>query len=201
MHVEIQGTAFLDEAKKIGAAADQLPFIMSLSLNRAVKATREYLVKQTWPQAIKQRNTAFIGRALRTKWSDKTHLAITIYDDLGRASLKEHAEGGIKKPKGTNLAIPNVRRGNVRLTAHGVPKGQRPRNIKGYKAQDKRGNQVIYEIRGRGKGKQIRRMYLLRKQVPIKKDVPFHEDFESEIRKNINEELPGAVIDAMRTAR
>jgi hypothetical protein len=201
MHIEIQGTAFLDEAKKIGAVADQLPFIMSLSLNRAAKDTREHLVRQTWPQAIKQRNTAFIGRALRTKWSDKTHLSIEIYDDLGRASLKAHAEGGVKVPKGSNLAIPNTRQGNIQLTAHGVSRGQRPSNIKGYKALDKKGNQVIYEVRGKGKGRQIRRMYLLKPKVTIKKDVPFHEDFESEMSKNIREELPIAVIDAMRTAR
>jgi hypothetical protein len=195
MHIEIKGTDFLKEAQAIGATADQLPFIMSLSLNRAVKSTRDYLVKTTWPQSVTVRNPNFISNALHIEWSDKYNLSVSIYDQLGRASLKAHAEGGIKVPKGRDIAIPNKR--NVRLGPHGVPSSEKPHNLrKGFRSADR-----IYQVVGRGKGRFLKPMYILRPKVNIKKDVPFHEDFREQITQNINDELPGAVIDAMRTAR
>jgi hypothetical protein len=196
MHIEIKGTDFLKEAQAIGATADQLPFVMSLALNRAIKTTRDYLIKTTWPQSIKARNPTFIRAALNIEWSDKYNLSVSIFDALKRASLKAHAEGGVKQPKGQNIAIPNIR--NVRLGPHGVPTSQRPANLRVAFIND---NRQILEVVGRGKARYLRPMYILRPKVNIKKDVPFHEDFADQMTENINQELPGAVIDAMRTAR
>jgi hypothetical protein len=167
---------------------------MSLSLNRAVKETRQYLVEQTWPRSVYVRNPGFIGAALRIEWSDKQHLSVAIYDQLGRAHLKEHAEGGVKRARGRNIAIPNRR--NVRLTAHGVAASDKPRAPGHLRIEDQ-----IYQVRGRGKARQLVPVFILRPKVTIKKDVPFHEDFEEQMRSNIERELPGAVIQAMRTRR
>src|SRR5579885_536205 len=124
--VEIDAADFIKAADQLGAAADQLPFIMSLALNRAALDTRQHLVQVTWPRSIVQRNPSFIRAALRTEFSTKRDLQVSIYDALGRANLKAHAEGGTKVPRGRALAVPSK---NVRLTAHGVAPGQRPRNL------------------------------------------------------------------------
>ena len=93
------------KARDIAAAIDQVPYALSLAMNQAAINARQVLVRNTWPMHVQQRNAAFIGRALRTKFASKHDLAIEIYDDLGRAGLRLHAKGGTKYPR-TRLAIP-----------------------------------------------------------------------------------------------
>ena len=99
---------------------------MSLTLNRAVKDTREYLAGHTWPTSIVQRNPNFIRAALHMNFSTKRNLSVEIVDQLERGSLKLHAEGGTKVPKGGLLAVPSR---NIKKTSHGAPKSQKPRAL------------------------------------------------------------------------
>ena len=181
-------------AKQLGAAADQIPFIMSLTLNRAVKDTREYLISDTWPNSIVQLNAGFIRAALHTEFSSKTNLSVAIYDQLDRASLKLHAEGGTKLPKGGQLAMPSR---NIKITTHGAPKSQKPRNLRDSFKKDNR----IYQVTGRGKSRRVKVMYFLKASVKIPKQVPFYKDFGDQMRANISKELPDAIIKAMSTRR
>lgn len=187
---------FQRAATNMGATADQMPFILSLALNRAIKATRTYLVEHTWPEHIVQRNPTFIRRALRTQFSNKNDLTVEIYDDLGRASLMAHAEGGKKMPKGKSLAVPSRA---VKRTSHGVARSQRPRNLPRSKTFVQ--NNRLYMTTGRGKGRRARLMYFLKPSVQIPKDVPFYQDFNAQVGANIMRELPGVVIQAMSTRK
>ena len=46
-------------AVRIGASADQIPYALSLALNRAADVTRNLLIRTTWPQHVQQRNGGF----------------------------------------------------------------------------------------------------------------------------------------------
>jgi hypothetical protein len=46
-------------AVRIGAAADQVPYALSLAMNRAADVTRNLLIQSTWPQHVQQRNNSF----------------------------------------------------------------------------------------------------------------------------------------------
>ena len=50
-----------------GALEDQVPFALSIALNKAADITRGLLIEQTWPQHVHVRNTSFIAAALTTK--------------------------------------------------------------------------------------------------------------------------------------
>ncbi len=192
--IQFDAAEFVEAADRLGAAADQMPFILSLALNRAVRDTRKYLTDVTWPVSITQRNPGFIKAALQTVWSNKQNLSVEIYDALGRASLKAHAEGGTKVPHSGSLAIPTS---HIHRTAHGVPSHQKPRALRN---SFRRGDKLYQQI-GRGRSRRLRVMYLLKPSVRIPADVPFYADFAREMRNGLNRHLPGAVEQAMRTRR
>jgi hypothetical protein len=192
--IDIDVTDFIKAAENLGVAGDQIPFAMSVALNQALKDTREYLTKVTWPSSITQRNPTFIRAALQTKFSDKYNLEGSIYDALDRGHLKEHAEGGTHAARGSNLAIPSR---NVKKTAHGVSSSQKPlRLTRSFKAKGR-----IYQQTGRGKSRRLKVMYLLKPSVPVPKDVPFYTDFNREVQSGLQKYLPHAMIKAMATRR
>jgi hypothetical protein len=189
------------QARALGTAYDQIPFTLSLALNAAAKKTKEFLVKNTWPQHVTQRNARFINAALQIDFSMKYNLRIEIFDSLNRGSLMLHGQGGTKLPKGSNLAIPissNVRRG-----ATGIPKGLRPRELDAkYK--------FVANLRGRGdavwlrigpKGRHLKMMYVLKPSASIAATVPFWQDFQESMRDELRAALPAAMARAMSTRR
>lgn len=188
----------LTEVEKIatglGAASDQLPFIMSLALNKAAFAARKELVSSTWPRSIVQRNKSFINAALRVRTSTKNDLSVEVFDYLGRAQLLRHAKGGTKLPKGRNLAIPSR---NIKLGPKGVPVSKRPRNLKNSFVR----NNKIFQVVGKGKTRRVKLVYFLRPSVRVPKDVPFYEDFQKTIRRELENNLPQAVVRAMSTRK
>src|SRR4051812_11825463 len=114
--LELDMSDFQRAAMNMGGAVDQVPFALSVALNEAAQATRRHLVAETWPRSVTVRNSNFMRVALRTEFSDKRNLTVSIYDSLGRAHLKAHSEGGMKLARG-HLAIPTSR---VRRGASGV---------------------------------------------------------------------------------
>ncbi|MES2694179.1 MAG: hypothetical protein V4773_11955 [Verrucomicrobiota bacterium] len=181
------------KARRIGASADQVPYALARSLNDAAEVTRSYLISSTWPSSVVVRNQSFLKAALTTKGAraTKENQSVEIYDRLNRASLDEHAEGGVKTPRGDNLAIGGR---NVRRGARGVVASQRPKVLK----NAFRKGDVIYQRVGKNK---LKLMYVLKPSAKIKKDVPFHEDFARVMKSEIVKALPKNVAIAMRTAR
>ncbi|SER58754.1 hypothetical protein SAMN05216548_12724 [Faunimonas pinastri] len=182
-------------ASLLDAAADQVPFALSQALNDAAEKTRDRLINETWPSHVTVRNKSFMKGALSTKGerATKRKLSVTIYDKLGRASLKKHAEGGVKQGKG-RLAIPSAK---VSRGASGVRKTQRPANL-----QNKvvKGN-AIYQRVGKGKRSKLKLMYGLARQARIKQDVPFESDFRRFMTEEVQRAFPGRIQAAMKTRR
>jgi hypothetical protein len=86
---------------------DQIPFAMSRVMNDAAFISRNSLVKETWPQHVKQKQPTFPGVVLHVNRSTKENLRVEINEsDVKRASLKEHAEGGVRTPASRRFAIP-----------------------------------------------------------------------------------------------
>jgi hypothetical protein len=187
-------------AEDLGAASDQTPFALSVAMNRAVQDTRRYLIERTWPSSVQVRNKGFIRAALRMEFATKGNLHVAIFDQIGRGHLKEHAEGGTVRAKRGKLAIPTK---NIRRTMHGVARNQKPRALQGA-FKTKRGDAIVQPIGGRkrrGRTRKLRVMYLLRRAVRIKQDVPFHRDFKQQMREGMMKHLPAAIERAMNTRR
>jgi len=181
-------------AMSLGAAADQVPYALALALNRSAEVTRNLLIRQTWPGAVHARNSSFIAASLTTRDSraSKSSLSVEIYDKLDRGNLQMQAKGGLRAPMaGSNLAIPAS---DIHRTASGVPKRLRPKNLK--TAFVKKG--LLFARDGRGR---LKLLYALKPQTRIPKRVPFYEDFEASMRRELLRTLPLAVEKAMRTRR
>lgn len=187
---------FQRKTLEMNAAIDQIPFALSLTLNRAIQNARKVLIQDTWPSHVTVRNRGFIQRALRMKFSTKSNLRAEIFDDLGRAHLQKHAKGGVKIPKGKNLAIPI--KGRVTLTSHGVMKSQRPR------AMAKRKKAFVTEkgiFLKTTKGAAPQLIYAFKSSAKIKPDVPFYEDFYQVVRNEMRTNFGPAMARAMKTRK
>jgi len=181
-------------ALSLGAAADQIPFATAVALNRAADVTRNFLIKQTWPQHIQQRNASFIGASLTTRGAraDKRSAAVEIYDRLNRGNLQMQALGGTRTPRGgANLAVPSSKIGR---TSRGVPARLRPKSL----PNAIRKGDVLYT---RDKKGRLRLMYVLKHQTPIPRRVPFYEDFALSMQRELRVALPVAIAKAMATRR
>lgn len=180
-------------AERIGGAADQLPYAISVALNDAVKVTRQYLIDTTWPKGVTVRDPNFMRAALRMEFATKKNLSVSIYDTLGRAHLAMHDKGGTKQAAG-RLAIPTSR---VNRSGRGVQASQRPRNLR--RAVVK-GN-FIFQAVGRGKASKLMLMYKLQPSARIKADVPFTRDFTSVMQTEVRRAFVPAMQRAMATRK
>ena len=181
-------------AKRVGAAADQVPYALSLALNRSAEVTRNFLIKMTWPQAIQQRNSSFIAASLTTKdaRATKQALSVEIYDKLDRGNLLMQATAGTRTPQsGSNLAVPSS---TITKTASGVPKRLRPRNM----PTALRKGDVLYAKDKKGK---LTLLYVLKPKTKIRKAVPFYEDYADSMRRELMRTIPMAVEKAMATRK
>jgi hypothetical protein len=195
IEVQFKMSEFERAAQGIGASIDQIPFAISVAMNRAAQLTRETLISETWPGHVTVRNRNFIRRALRTKFATKRDLSVAIYDDLGRAHLKEHADAGVKRARG-RLAIPQP---GIRRTSRGVAASDRPKQL--IAKTPKRALRITQKGIFVGVNGRLQLKYVFAGQAQIRKDVPFREDFARLMRQRTMEALPSAVERAMRTRR
>lgn len=187
---------FEAKAAEIGGALDQVPFALSLALNDAARAARQVLVQETWPKHVTQRNSAFIGRALRTVFATKHSLRVEIYDDLNRGHLALHATGGTKEAR-KRFAIPV--KGRIARTAHGVRSDQTPTAI--IANRSKRDVRITPRGIFVAEGGKLHLMYAFAAKVFQPKDVPFEEDFATAVVNEVRTSFPEAMKRAMATRR
>lgn len=193
--VSFNATAFAGKAKQLaGAAQDQVPYALSRAANAAALNTRQVLIQSTWPRRMTVRNPNFIGRALRIKFSTKDHLKVSIFDDLRRAHLDKHARGGVKKPRGTHLAIPV--KGRIPTTPNGVPAAFRPRAL--IDGVPSRALRITPKGIFVGFGGRIHLFYVFATSARIKKDVNFIEDFTYSMSQEMRRNLISAVAEAIQ---
>lgn len=209
--LSIDSSEVVGLAVSIGASIDQVPFAMSVALNKAAGDVREILIDETWPRHVRVRNRGFMRRALRRVFSSKTSLTVSIYDDLGRANLNKHALGGVVSAKGGKLAIPASTSGIVK-TDRGVVQWQRPAVLpRSFRKGDlifQNPNSMVQRgasgkpLKGTKRQRErIKLMYVLKSSVTMKADVPFYETFGSEMTVRVLENLPDAIARAMRSAK
>lgn len=197
LKIEFDFTDWERQAKSIEGAADQLPYAMSLALNRAADVTRQFLIKATWPQHVHQRNASFIAASLTTKDSraSKQSLAVEIYDKLDRGNLQMQAKGGQRAPRGgSNLAVPAS---SIPKSSRGVPGNLRPKNLQP-DLTFKKGD-VLFSKNKRTR--RLRLLYVLKHSTKIPKRVPFYEDFAASMQRELHRTMPMAMAKAMATRR
>lgn len=197
IELTIDTRAFEKRAKELDGQIDQVPYALALAMNRAVENTRNALVQDTWPKHVTQRNTGFIGRALRRgSKATKQNLQVEIYDSLGRAHLKLHDTGGDKTAKG-KFAIPVT--GSIKRTAKGVAKNKRPSVI--IASTPKRALRITQRGLFVGKGGRLQLMYAFKSNTEQPADVPFEKDFREVMTIELRTSFPAAITAAMKPRR
>ena len=186
----------LDVMASLKRVEKQIPFAQSRALNDTAFQIRQQIVQHTYPDSFTVRNSRFINAVLRVETANKTNLNARVYDKLGRDYLERQAKGGIKIPKGSNLAIPGVR--NVARTAGGaIRKADRPRSLINKKNVFKTDKAILQ----RQKGQPLKVLYILEPSAKIPKRFPFYEDASRVANTKFKTNYQSALRNAMRTAR
>src|SRR4029077_5117081 len=188
-------------ARNLKAAEDQIPFAMMRALDEATQIARRYLIQTTWPTKIVQRNASFIAAALITKdaRASKQSLSTEIYENprmQGRGHLLMQAKGGVRTPRGrAHMTIPSR---NISRGARGVPERLRPKTLGADLFPRKGKGDALYM---RDKKGRLRLMYFLKTATKIPKRVPFFEDYERVMSRELNRLLPIMIEKEMATRR
>jgi hypothetical protein len=194
--IEFDMSAFERRAKELRADIEQVPYALALAMNQAAKNTRQVLVKDTWPTHVTQRNSNFIGRALRTNFASKRNLQVEIFDSLGRAHLKLHDTGGDKSAKG-RFAIPVT--GQIKRTSKGVAKSKTPHAL--VLNTPKRALRITEKGIFVGKGGRLTLMYSFKRSTQQPADVPFDQEFRDAMTVELRTSFPAALSKAMASRR
>lgn len=194
LKVEFDYAELEQMAVRIGAAVDQIPYALSLAMNRSADVTRNLLIQNTWPQHVQQRNQSFIAASLTTRGAraTKQSMSVEIYDKLDRGNLQMQAKGGTRAPHGgSNLAVPVS---TVKRTTRGVPARLRPKNL----PTAVRKGDALY---GKDKKGRLTLLYILKPTTKIPKRVPFYEDYAASMERELRRTIPMAVAKAMATRK
>ena len=180
----------------------QIPFATSQALNDTAFAVRKEIVERTYPDSFTVRNRRFASAMFRVGKASKRNLVATVSDVLGRDYMVDQAKGGIKRPRGRNIAIPSR---EIKRTGTGkVPKAKQPRNLldgKGYRTTLRSGQPVIAEKTGRGSAKRQRVLYLLEPTARIPKRFPFYERGRKVAKDTFPRAFDRRFAQARRTAK
>ena len=179
----------------------QLPFATSKALNDTAFDVRKQIVDRTFPRDFKQRNKRFISAALRVSKSTKKKLIASVSDRLGREYLQRHTTGGIKRPRGRNIAVP----AGVRIRSQGgVTKANRPRQLlnkpKVFITKGRSGQKVIMRRRTK-KRTPAEVLYVLEPTARIRKTFRFYEDAQRVVAARFGLNFAKAWRKALATAR
>jgi len=181
---------------------NQIPFATANALTSTAFDVRKQIVDDTYPKSFTVRNKRFASAMFRVEPANKRNLTARVYDKLGRDYMTTQAEGGFKRPRGSNIAIPSRQ---IKRTASGkVPKGKQPRNVlggKAYKTTLRSGQEVIAEQTGRGAARKQRVLYLLEKIARIPKRFPFYEDANKTAGRMFDRNFAKSFAFAKRTAQ
>ena len=189
--------------KALQGFSKQMPFAMSQALNSTAFDVRKQIVERTYPQSFTVRNKRFASTMFRVEKATKRKLSSAVFDRLGKDYMVKQAEGGIKTPRGNNVAIPG--RVNTRTSTGKIPRAKTPRNLlsngKAYKTTLRGGQQAIVQPQGRGKTKRLKVMYVLEPQARIPQRFDFYEDANKVSRRNFDKNFAKAFKRAKATAR
>ena len=195
-NIQIDTNAFVEQAKRMDGALQQLPFALSTMLNDAAFATRRVLTESTWPKHVNVRNKNFLSASLRVEKASKYRLRVEIYDILERGKLYYHAKGGLVRPFSSRVfAIPVP--GHVRRGARGVSARDKPRNLPNNKRSVRVTKRGIFV----GKGGRLHMIYSFKPAISQPKDVPFFEDFHYAMKAHCRTSFGQHLARAMATRK
>jgi len=181
---------------------NQIPFATANALTTTAFDVRKQIVDKTYPKSFTVRNRRFASQMFRVDKATKRNLTAKVFDRLGRDYMTTQAEGGLKRPRGTNIAIPSRQ---IKRTGSGrVPKNKQPRNVlggRGYKTTLRSGQEVIAQQVGRGAARKQQVLYLLEKVARIPKRFPFYEDASITARRMFAKNFKKSFARAKRTTR
>jgi hypothetical protein len=179
----------------------QVPFALSQTINSTLFSVRKHIVNRTFKRAFDVKNKRFPSATWRVEKATKRKLNGRLYDFLTNANLQLHEEGGLKKPRGNHIAIPQEQK---RLKSGRVPKGKTPREILKQKryfyAKMPSGKKGIWK-RITKKRLPIRLIYSFTEQAKIEKRFPFHRDANKVAERTYRRHFEIAFAKALRTAR
>jgi len=201
----MQITSNITSIKKyINNVPNQLNHGIAIGLNKTAEHIRE--------SELKAVNSIFTIRGnwwkpktvfgFNVKYAKKNDQSAEIFTRADWLNL--HVTGGIKTPKGNNLALPtNVVKRNKKDI---ITRSNRPKNIKGsfkINVTTKTGKHLtaIAKKVGRGKNKKLVIMYWLERNAKIKKEYDFYEIGKKVFDRNVKIYINEGIEQSFRTAR
>ncbi len=169
---------------------DQLPFAMAQSMNQTAFEMRTQTIERTWPGDVTQRNKRFMRSAMMTttkrsgNYATKKNLNVTVGNypkghKMNRDFMERLAVGGVKKPRGTSLAIPGRDASLPRTAGGAIRKANRPRQLLNrknvFRITSKGGADLIVR-RATKKRYPLQVLYLMDSDGNVKKQFDFYED-------------------------
>ncbi len=188
----------------------QMPFAMAGAINDTAFAVRKDTIERGWPSDVTVRNPRFLSAVMMpikgANRANKRNLVATVQNypsgDRHRDYLERLAVGGIKTPRGRNIAIPAR---DVRMRARGgVTPSNRPRALLGrknvFRVVLKNGQPAIVR-RATKKRYPLQMLYLLEPNGMIRKQFDFYDDANATVRRTIGKNFAKRFAAAKRTAR
>jgi len=184
----------------------QLPFAFSKTLNDTAFQVRKTVTGPTYNRAFDVKNRKFAGQSFRVFKATKRKLEASVTQvkvrQLYRGNLKMHAEGGIKRPRAGNIAIPSDKMKAKRTRTGRIGQANRPRQLlekpRTFIAVMPSGKRGIWQRRGK-KRLPIDLLYSFEKSVRITKNYLFFEDGSKVVRQNLQRNFSKAFDQAMKT--
>lgn len=195
-------------------AAKQLPFATSLAINETAKRVQE-AQREEVKKHMKIRRPWVLQGVKIIAWARKNMLSAIITIDAERDFLAKFEDGGMKRPRGEHIAVPDSVR---RTKADIVSRGQRPKSFNfreagsGPEAKILKGNRRtfiierpdgsggIYQRYGKG-ANAIRRLYSFTSDALIHPILHFHDTAKRVVPQVFATEFRKAFERAMATAR
>lgn len=179
--------------------AKQLPFATARTLTQTAKDAQDEIL-HTLPQTFTLRGVWFKPRnKFGIKIRPATKRDLEAETGTNADWLELHETSGVKRPRGSHLAIPteNIRR----LKSGKISKVNRPRNLKRSFVLQTKNGRVLFQRKFKGKRSHIVALYNLEKRAKIKKQSTVIEPATRTIKARINMNFEKFMTEALRTAR
>lgn len=208
MDIKLSGNYRELEKRLNSVQRKQLPFAFSKTLNDTAFQVRKTVTGPTYNRAFDVKNSKFSGQSFRVFKATKRKLEASVTQvkvrQLYRGNLKMHAEGGIKRPRAGNIAIPSDKMKAKRTRTGRIGQANRPRQLlekpRTFIAVMPSGNRGIWQRRG-NKRLPIDLLYTLDSSVRITKSYMFFEDGSKVVRKKLQRNFSKAFDQAMKTRK
>ena len=208
MDIKLSGNYRELEKRLNSVQRKQLPFAFSKTLNDTAFQVRKTVTGPTYNRAFDVKNRKFAGQSFRVFKSTKRKLEASVTQvkvrQLYRGNLKMHAEGGVKRPRAGNIAIPSDKIKAKRTRTGRIGQANRPRQLlekpRTFIAVMPSGKRGIWQRRGK-KRLPIDLLYTLDKSVRITKEYMFFEDGSKVVRKKLQRNFSKAFDQAMKTRK